>query len=137
MAKLTADELQGFLETAFTQVSVKVERAGDRAVTVRQKIDERHLRPGGTVSGPTLMALADTSTYLVVLAEIGIVPLAVTTNLNITFMRKPSPERDVVATAKLLKLGKRLAVAEVGIFSDGSEEMLAHATVTYSIPPRG
>lgn len=135
MAKLSADDLQHFLESAFTQVSATVEEAGGGAVVIRQKVDERHLRPGGTVSGPTLMALADTATYMAVLSEIGIVPLAVTTNLNITFMRKPAPDQDVLAKGTLLKLGKRLAVVEVGLFSEGSEDMLAHATVTYSIPP--
>lgn len=137
MARLSAEELQRFLETSFTQASARVDRVDGGSVTVRQKIDDRHLRPGGTVSGPTLMAMADMASYIAVLAEIGIVPLAVTTNLNITFMRKPSPDRDVIATGTLLKLGQRLAVAAVELYSDGVEGMLAQATVTYSIPPRG
>jgi uncharacterized protein (TIGR00369 family) len=134
---LTAEEIQDFLKNSFSQTSAIVDAIGERTATVRLKIDEQHLRPGGTVSGPTLMALADTATYVVILAEIGIVPLAVTTNLNISFMRKPAADRDLIATAMLLKLGQRLAVAEVKLYSEGSEDVLAHATLTYSIPPRG
>ncbi len=136
MPRLTAGELQAFLEKSFTQTSATVDSVGDHTATVRLKVDERHLRPGNTISGPTLMALADTATYVVILAEIGIVPLAVTTNLNISFMRKPAADRDLIATATLLKLGQRLAVAEVKLYSEGSDDVLAHATLTYSIPPR-
>jgi uncharacterized protein (TIGR00369 family) len=137
LPRLTAEEIQDFLKNSFSQTSAIVDAIGNRTATVRLKIDEQHLRPGGTVSGPTLMALADTATYVVILAEIGIVPLAVTTNLNISFMRKPAADRDLIATAMLLKLGQRLAVAEVKLYSEGSEDVLAHATLTYSIPPRG
>lgn len=135
MAKLSAAELQRFLESSFSQVTSTVEQAGDGRATIRQKITEWNLRPGGTVSGPTLMAMADSATYLALLSEIGLVPLVVTTNLNITFLRKPAADRDLLAKATLLKVGRRLAVAEVRLYSDGSDEMLAHATVTYSIPP--
>lgn len=135
MARLTAEKLQDFLKESFSQTAAIVDSVGDHTATVRLKIGEQHLRPGGTVSGPTLMALADTATYVVILAEIGIVPLAVTTNLNSSFMRKPAADRDLIATANLLKLGKRLAVAEVKLYSEGSDDVLAHATLTYSIPP--
>lgn len=93
------------------------------------------IRPGGTVAGPALMGLADFVMYLVVLSQIGPVELAVTTNLNINFLRKPAPV-DVIAVARMLKLGKRLAVGEVELFSDGDPDMVAHVTATYSIPPR-
>ena len=100
---------------------------------VRRHFHPRTLRPGGTVSGPIMMALADFTMYLAVLSAIGWVPLAVTTNFSINFLRKPAP-RDVLAEARLFKLGKRLAVGEIAIYSDGDDEMVAHATSTYSIP---
>ena len=101
---------------------------------IRRKFNEKSLRPGGTISGPTMMALTDFAMYVAVLASIGPVPLAVTTNLNINFLRRPT-QRDLIAEARLIKLGKRLAVGEVRIFCDGENEMVAHATSTYSIPP--
>jgi uncharacterized protein (TIGR00369 family) len=131
---MDVDELQKFLAEEFPQTDVTIEAVGGRHARVRQEIANDHLRPGGTVSGPVIMGVADTATYAAVLAEIGRVPLAVTTSLNINFVRKPSPDRAIVGEASLLKLGKRLAVAEVRIFSDGESELVAHATVTYSIP---
>ncbi len=107
------------------------------SVRIRRKVSDANLRPGGTISGPTMMAMADHAMYAVILAHIGPVALAVTTNLNINFLRKPEPV-DLIAEARLLKLGKRLAVGEVSIFSDGFEDdAVAHVTCTYSIPPRG
>jgi uncharacterized protein (TIGR00369 family) len=94
------------------------------------------VRPGGTIAGPVLMALADYAMYAVTLSMIGRVELAVTTNLNINFLRKPAP-RDVLAEARMLKLGRRLAVSEVTLRSEGDIEPVAHVTGTYSIPPRG
>lgn len=128
-------EIQEFLERDFPQCPVKVEAIGPRSARVRQRIDERHLRPGGTVSGPVLMTVADTATYAALLAEIGIVPLAVTTSLNINFLRKPAAGKNILGEATLIKLGRRLAVAEVRITSEGDEALVAHATVTYSVPP--
>src|ERR1700739_1707523 len=101
---------------------------------LRQHYDKRGLRPGGTLSGATMMALGDFAMYLAVLSAIGWVPLAVTTNLNINFLRRP-PARDLIAQARLLKLGQKLAVGEVAIHADGVEDMVAHVTSTYSIPP--
>jgi len=101
---------------------------------LRQRYDHRALRPGGTLSGATMMALGDFTMYLAVLSAIGWVPLAVTTNLTINFLRKPPPG-DLIAEARLLKLGKQLAVGEVAIHADGAENMAAHMTSTYSIPP--
>ena len=100
----------------------------------RSVYDKKQLRPGGTLSGPTMMALADTAVYALVLSAIGKTPLAVTTNLSINFLRKPQPA-DLIAEARLLKLGKALAVGEVSIRSEGSDDVVAHAVVTYSIPP--
>ena len=135
MSQLTVEELQQLLREQFSQCDVVLEKIGLRWARVRVPIKEQHLRPGRTVSGPTMMTLADTATYLAILAEIGPVVLAVTTNLTINFMRKPASNRDVIGEAQLLKLGRRLAVAEVRIYSESESELVAHATCTYSIPP--
>ena len=115
---------------------VSIEDAWHGGARVRQAWREAHIRPGGTISGPTMMALADFAMYVAVLAAIGPVGLAVTTSLNINFLRKPG-RADLLAEAKLMKLGKRLAVGEVTLTSAGSEDILAHVTATYSIPVRG
>ena len=138
MPIMTAVELDAFLATHFPQINdlhVKVEKVEDHFVQVRLPYHNLHLRPGGTISGPALMTLADTAMYVLVLARIGPVALAVTTSLNINFLRKSAPV-DVIAQARLLKLGARLAVGEVTMYSDGDDQPVAHATVTYSIPPR-
>jgi uncharacterized protein (TIGR00369 family) len=101
---------------------------------VRMPADERHVRPGGTISGPAQMALADFAFYAALLGAIGPVPLAVTTNLSIHFLRRPAPG-SMIAEAKLIKLGKRLAVGEVMLHANGSDEPVTHVTGTYSIPP--
>ena len=138
MPKMTADELDAFLHSHFPDNQARlarVEKVDDMTAEVRLPYHDMHLRPGGTISGPALMMLADTAVYVALLAMIGPVALAVTTSLNINFLRKPAPV-DVIAKARLIKLGKNLAVGEVSIYADGSETMVAHATVTYSIPPR-
>lgn len=138
MTKMTAEELEAFLYSHFPdddRRNVRVERVDDNFAEVRLIYHSRHLRPGGTISGPALMTLADTAMYMALLAMIGPVALAVTTNLNINFLRKPA-QKDVIAEARLLKLGKRLAVGEVTMRSEGELEPVAHATLTYSIPSR-
>jgi len=142
MPKMTVEELEQFLDSHFpdmAQRAVSVERVDENFAQVRLRYHDRHLRPGGTIAGPSLMMLADMAMYMALLAMIGPVALAVTTNLNINFLRKPS-QADVIADCKLLKLGKRLAVGEVTMYSDGSvegdTEPVAHATVTYSIPEK-
>ena len=137
---MTIGELERFLASEFPQVfhtesGLAIDALWDGGARVRQHFRASSIRPGGTISGPTMMALADFAMYVAVLSAIGPVPLAVTTNLNINFLRKPEP-RDLVAEAHLLKLGKRLAVGEVTIRSDGVDEAVAHVTSTYSIPPR-
>lgn len=132
----TKEEIQAFLVQEFPQITVQVEAIDRRRARVRQPIDHSHLRPGGTVSGPTMMALADVAAYVAILAEIGIVPLAVTTGLTINFLNKPSADRDLIADAELLKVGSRLVVADVRIYSAGEPAVLAQASVTYSVPPR-
>jgi uncharacterized protein (TIGR00369 family) len=136
---LSVPELEEFLRREFPQVfgadkPVKIERADGRSCLVREPFNERMLRPGGTVSGPTLMALADCAMYVVLLSAIGPVGLAVTTNININFLRKGAAGQDVLAEARLLKLGKRLAVGEVTLMSGDSPDPIAHVTATYSIP---
>lgn len=133
---MSREDLRAFLAREFPQNEARIEAIDSSTVYLRQVVDDRHLRPGGTVSGPTMMTLADTAAYVAVLAALGPVALAVTTSLNINFLRKPAAERDVLAEARLLKLGARLAVAEVTLRSDGLADPVAHATVTYSIPPR-
>jgi len=139
-AAMTVEELDTFLHREFPQVfragsGLAIEAAWHGGCRIRQAYCEDFIRPGGTISGPTMMALADFAMYVAVLASIGPVPLAVTTNFNINFLRKPA-QRDLIAEAKLMKLGKRLAVGEVAIRSDGHEEAVAHVTSTYSIPVR-
>src|SRR3954469_3881871 len=136
---MSGAEVATLLESEFPQVfvdgsGISIEDAWHGGCRVRRAFNDRFLRPGGTISGPTMMGLTDFSMYVAILASIGPVPLAVTTNLNINFLRKPEP-RDLIAEVKLIKLGKRLAVGEVEIFCDGDDEMVAHATATYSIPP--
>lgn len=128
-------ELADFLRAEFPQTRCTLEELDeDGSVVVAHPVGEAELRPGGTVSGPVMMALADVALYVAILARIGIVPLAVTTNLSINFLRKPRADRRVVARCRLLKLGKTLAVGEVYIYSEGEDEPVAHATGTYAIP---
>ncbi len=133
---MTTDELNAFLASEFPQSPCSVEAVGDRAATVRHRVGPAQLRPGGTVSGPVLMTTADVALYAALLGAIGKVPLAVTTNLNINFMRKPSADRDIIGECRLMKLGRTLAVGEVWLYSEGQEEPVAHATGTYAIPPQ-
>lgn len=131
----THAELSAFLKSDFPQTRCTLEELDeDGSVVVAHAVGEAELRPGGTVSGPVMMALADVALYLAILARIGIVPLAVTTNLSINFLRKPRADRRVIARSRLMKLGKSLAVGEVWVFSEGDDEPVAHATGTYSIP---
>jgi len=137
--KMTAAELQAQLMREFPQGGygkvAHIEAVGPMTARVRLLANERNLRPGGTVSGPTMMGLADGAVYVAILANIGWVPLAVTTSLTINFLKKPSPG-GIVADCKLIKLGKRLAVGEVALRSEGEEDLVAHCVATYSIPPR-
>jgi uncharacterized protein (TIGR00369 family) len=138
IAKMSVSELEVFLRAEFPQVfgegDIAIESADGTSCLLRQRYSDRMLRPGGTISGPTLMALADFAMYVVLLSAIGPIGLAVTTNLNINFLRKGQPGQDVLAEAKLLKLGKRLAVGEVNMLSGTSPDPIAHVTSTYSIP---
>jgi uncharacterized protein (TIGR00369 family) len=137
-AKLTATELEGLLRPEFPHMfdrpgAYVIEEVWHRGCRIRKQFNSRSLRPGGTIAGTTMMVLADFAPYAAILATIGWVPGAVTTNLNINFLKKP-PQRDLLAEARLIKLGKRLAVADVGIRSEGDDDLVAQATTTYAIP---
>ncbi len=132
---LTRDELECLPDRRISTKPLPRGSGGNRAATVRHRVGPGELRPGGTVSGPVLMTTADLALYAALLGEIGLVPLAVTTNLNINFMRKPSADRDIIGECRLMKVGRSLAVGEVWLYSEGVEEPVAHVTGTYAIPP--
>jgi acyl-coenzyme A thioesterase PaaI-like protein len=132
----TKSQISAFLKEAFPQSKCTIDDVGEMSATVRHAVGAAELRPGGTVSGPVLMATADVALYVAILGQIGIVPLTVTTSLNINFLRKPAADRDIIGHCKLIKLGKLLAVGEVALYSEGSADMVAHATGTYAIPPQ-
>ena len=112
----------------------RVDSLGSGTSPVRAPDQESFLRPGGTISGPVIMGLADYALFVAILTKIGLVELAVTTNFNINFLQRPEPG-DLLAVASVIKIGKRLAVGEIEVYLDGEENMIAHATSTYSIPP--
>lgn len=128
--------MEAFFAREFPQATFILESFDEDSVTVRRRVSTEDLRPGGTVSGPTMMSLADCAIYVAILREIGLIALAVTTSLNFNFLRKPVAGKDILGVCKLLKLGKSLAVAEVTIYSEGDTQPVAHAVGTYSIPPR-
>ncbi len=136
--KLSVSEVQDFLTREFPQMAddFVVDDIGPKTARIRMSPAERHLRPGGTISGPTLFSLADCGVYLAIIAMIGPQALSVTTNASIDFMRKPEAGRDLIAEVRLLKLGRVLVVGDVLIHSDGMDEAVARATLTYSIPPQ-
>ncbi|MBL4572525.1 MAG: PaaI family thioesterase [Gammaproteobacteria bacterium] len=127
--------MEEFLSREFPQASFLLESFDEDSVTIRRKVGVADLRPGGTVSGPTMMSLADCAIYVAILREIGLVALAVTTSLNTNFLRKPVADKDILGVCKILKLGKTLAVGEVTIYSEGDDRPIAHSVGTYSIPP--
>lgn len=134
---MTPDEAFTFLETVFHQVRGKfeIEEITSMRARMRMKIGDANLRPGGTVSGPTMFELADCCFYVAIMGMIGKEALTVTTNASINFLNKPQPV-DLVCEARLLKLGKLLATGDATIWSAGQEAPVAHATMTYAIPPR-
>ncbi|MDO5647640.1 PaaI family thioesterase [Paracoccus sp. (in: a-proteobacteria)] len=135
---MDASALNDFLARDFPQTAGQfvVQAVNDALLTMRMPVDDRNLRPGGTVSGPSMFALADVAVYCAVLARIGPVALAVTTNASIDFMRKPTAGRDLIAECRLLKLGRLLAVGDVLIWSQGDDQPVARASMTYAIPPK-
>ncbi len=138
MTVMTRTMLQEFLNREFPEIEhmgFEVAAVDDSSITMQMKTSAKDLRPGGTVSGPTLMSFADVTMYLLLLAQIGPVALAVTTNLNINFLNKPNPGK-LRAEGRLLKHGKLLATGDVSIFSNDDTKPVAHATLTYAIPPQ-
>lgn len=130
------EEIAAFIAAEFPQTKCMVEKVGDGGATVWHPVGHDELRPGGTVSGPVLMSIADVALYVALLGEIGMVPMAVTTNLTANFLRKPSGDRNIVGVCKLIKTGKTLVVGEVYLYSEGSSDAVAHVVGTYAIPPR-
>lgn len=130
----TKAEIAQFLASEFPQTKCTVEAVGNKAATIRHVIGIEELRPGGTVAGPVLMTVADVALYVALLGEIGIVPLAVTSNLSINFLRKPAADKAIIGRCKLIKVGRSLAVGEVSLYSEGSDEPVAHVVGTYAIP---
>ena len=133
---MTAKEIQNLLKQEFPENSLIVESSENRRARLRLSVNKTHLRPGGTISGPEMMMLADTAVYAAILTTMGAVILAVTTSLNINFLRKPEPNRDLVGESWLMKVGKRLIVGEIIIYSVNDPEPVAHATCTYSLPTK-
>ncbi|KGT48147.1 MULTISPECIES: PaaI family thioesterase [Acinetobacter] len=134
--KSSLEKIQKFLAVEFPQ-SLEYCQLVDikpKGSTVRYRVNDGQLRPGGTISGPTIMAVADFALYVAILSEIGLVGLAVTTNININFLRKPDGQRDLIGECRLIKVGKALVVGEVWVYSEGQKEPVAHVTGTYSIP---
>ena len=131
----TRDEVAAFIAREFPQTKCTIRAVGDGGATVVHAIGPGELRPGGTVSGPVMFAVADVALYVAIFGAIGIVPLAVTTSLTINFMRRPAGDRDIVGVCKLMKVGKTLAVGEVSLYSEGSPDPVAHVVGTYAIPP--
>jgi uncharacterized protein (TIGR00369 family) len=134
--KLGVAELAEFFDEVFPQLrgQMVIEEVGHMRARLRMPVDASHLRPGGTVSGPAMFTLADCAFYAATLAMIGPEALTVTTNVSINFLRKPAL-RDLIGEARILKLGKRLSVGDVTLYSDGDDRPVAHATMTYAIPP--
>ncbi|MDD9875916.1 MAG: PaaI family thioesterase [Magnetovibrio sp.] len=136
MSGLDADGFNHLLATEITwskDMGFVAEALGGGAARVRLPFDETMLRPGGTISGPMMFALADVAMYAAILGADGAMRMAVTSNLNINFLRRPKPG-DLVAEAKMLKLGRRLAVIDVSVYSDGQDDPVAQATGTYALP---
>ena len=134
--KMSVAALTEFLDKTFPQVAddFVIEQVTEDSITIRLKVADRHLRPGGTVSGPAMFALADVSIYLAILSRIGPQELAVTTNASIDFMRKPAANTDLIAQGNLLKLGRLLAVGDVLIYPQGQTQPVARASMTYALP---
>lgn len=132
-----AHGLETYMSEIFPQVAddFAIDTLTEDGITMRLKVARRHLRPGGTVSGPSMFALADVTVYALVLSRLGRKALAVTTNCSLDFMRKPESGCDIIAKGQLLKLGRSLAVGDVHMFSKGSDKLVARSTMTYSIPP--
>lgn len=135
--KMSKDEVSALFDEVFPQIKADftIEELSENAITMRMNIGEQHLRPGGTISGPSMFALADVTVYAMILGMVGPKALSVTTSCSLDFMRKPVAHADLIAKGQLLKLGRVLAVGDVLLYSEGLDKPVARATMTYSIPP--
>lgn len=129
------DELAAFLEREFPQTPCRIMSLSEGGATLRHEVGLAELRPGGTVSGPTMMALADVALYVAIMAEVGLLPMIVTTHLSFNFLRKPAGDRALIGVCRLLKVGRSLAVGEATLYSEGLDAPVAHAVGSYAIPP--
>jgi len=132
----TKEEIVAFMAREFPQTKCVIEKVDEAGATLSHDIGINELRPGGTVSGPVLMSIADVAIYVAILGRIGIVPLTVTTSLTINFLRKPSADARIIADCTLMKVGRTLIVGEVSLYSEGSSDLVAHVVGTYSVPPK-
>ena len=132
----TKEEISAFMALEFPQTKCVVEAVSEKGAILSHEIGVDELRPGGTVSGPVMMAVADVAIYVAILGRIGIVPLTVTTSLTINFLRKPSADARIIAECTLMKVGRMLIVGEVSLYSEGSDDAVAHVVGTYSVPPK-
>lgn len=132
----TKEEIVAFMAAEFPSAKFTIEHVGDNGSILAHEIGPDELRPGGTVSGPVLMSIADVALYVAILGRIGIVPLAVTTSLNINFLRKPSAKARIIAECRLIKVGRTLIVGEVSLYSEGDSDLVAHVVGTYALPPK-
>ncbi len=130
----STEQIVQFMRESFPGRTHDIVSTGDRTATLRQPVGEVHTRPGGTVSGPTLMGLADAALYVAIHATVGITPHAVTSNLNIHFLRRPAGDKAVLAVCRLLRVGRSTAVGEVALYSEGEDDPVAHATGSYALP---
>lgn len=135
---LTAEQVEALIRGGVPMaddIGLRIERLDAQGALARVPFQSKLVRPGGTLSGPTIMALADAAMYAVVLGRLGKVEMAVTSNLNINFLSRPKPV-DLYAEARILKLGRRQAVCEVSLYSQNEEDdLVAHVTGTYALPP--
>jgi len=131
---VTCDEVNRFLLREFPQNPCTAEAIGPKHATVRRRVTEADLRPGGTVAGPVLFAVADCALYVAIFGAMGITPMAVTSSLNMNFLSRPAADRDLLGICKLIKVGRTLVVGEVSIVSDGADAPVAHAVGTYALP---
>ena len=131
---VTKEALVAFFDAEFPNNSLQIESIGNKKARVRRVPTPADLRPGNTVSGPFMMSLVDTALYVAILGELGLVALAVTTSLNFNFLRKPVANADVIAECELLKVGRKLVIGEVTLYSEGNDQPIAHAVGTYALP---
>ena len=134
---LNQQQITDLLQQHFPQIQdeISIDSLNDQEATVRLSVNNRHLRPGNTVSGPSMFLLADVAAYIAILAQVGARTQAVTTSAHMDFLRKPQAHADIIATTKVLKIGKHLAVVDVYLYSENDEHMVARANMTYSLPP--